>query len=52
MNEARENTERIIDFLFPLDKDSQKDKPRDFRQIAHTDFIAYTKKRRPGHKIR
>ena len=52
LNEARENTERIIDYLFPLDKDAKGDKPRDYRQVAHTDFIAYTKKRRPGHKVR
>jgi len=51
LNEARENTERIIDFLYPLDKESKK-KPRDYRQEAHTAFIAYTKKRRPSTSIR
>ncbi len=52
LNEARENTERIIDFLYPLDTEKKEEKPRDYRQVAHKDFIAYTKKRRPGHSVR
>lgn len=53
LNEARINTEWMIDFLFSLDKDGEKKKkPRDYRQVAHTDFIAYTKKRKPSHNFR
>jgi hypothetical protein len=52
LNEARENSEKIIDILFPLDTESKGDKPRDYRYVAHGDFIAYTKKRRPSHSVR
>jgi len=51
LNEGRENTERIIDFLYPMDKESKK-KPRDYRQEAHTAFISYTKRRRASTSIR
>jgi transposase, IS5 family len=51
LNEARENTERMIDFLYPMDEES-KEKPRDYREVAHTAFITYTKKRRPSTSVR
>ena len=41
----------MIDLFFPLDKES-KEKPRDYRQVAHMAFIAYTKKRRPSTSVR
>ncbi|WP_053228185.1 hypothetical protein [Spirochaeta cellobiosiphila] len=34
LNEARENSEKIIDILFPLDTESKGDKPRDYRYVA------------------
>ena len=52
LNEARENTERIIDFLYLTPSKMLLSKPRDYREIAHKDFVGYTKKRKPGHKIR
>ena len=52
LNEARENTERIIDFLYLEPAKVLFTKPRDYREIAHKDFVGYTKKRKPGHKIR
>ena len=51
LNESRENAERIIDFMHRL-KPRSEGKPRDYRVNAHRAFIEYTKKRRPGVKIR
>ena len=52
LNEARMNTENFIDFLYTSFIELFEKKPRDYREIAHTDFIAYTKKRKPNSKIR
>jgi IS5 family transposase len=52
LNEARENTERFIDFLYESFRSEFETKPRDYRKIAHRDFIAYTKKRKPRSNVR
>jgi len=52
LNEARMNTEKFIDFLYTSFRELFDKKPRDYREIAHTDFIAYTKKRKPRSNIR
>ena len=52
LNEARENTERFIDFLYESFRSEFETKPRDYRKIAHSDFIAYTKKRKPRSNVR
>jgi IS5 family transposase len=52
LNEARVYTERFIDFLYTSYSTVFEIKPRDYRQIAHRDFIAYTKKRKPRSKVR
>ena len=52
LNEGRVYTEKFIDFLHASYPTIFKTKPRDYRQIAHRDFIAYTKKRKPRSKVR
>lgn len=52
LNEARENTEDFIDFLYHSFKPDFKTKPRDYRRVAHKDFISYTKKRKPRSNVR
>jgi hypothetical protein len=52
LNEARENTERFIDFLYKNFRSEFEAKPRDYRKVAHDDFIAYTKKRKPRSNVR
>lgn len=49
LNEARENTEEIIDKLHaPLV--GSKPRPRTYRLKARRRFVAFTKKKRPGRK--
>ena len=46
LNEARENTEKLIDTLHtPGEK-----KPRTYRQKAHKDYLALARTRKPGRK--
>lgn len=52
LNEARLNTERFIDFLYTVYRVLFDKKPRDYRKKANTDFIAYTKKRKPRVNVR
>jgi len=49
LNEAREKTERIITLLHQPLLGKEK-KPRTYRQIARKDYLAVTKKRKPGKK--
>lgn len=51
LNESRENAEKILDFLH---KNCPRglEKPRDYRQNARRDFLAYTKKRKHSNKSR
>ncbi len=49
LNEAREKTEELIDELhIPLV--GKTDRPRTYRNKARRAFVAFTKKKRPGHK--
>ena len=52
LNEGRENAESFIDFLYENYKQLFIKKPRDYREVARKDFLSYTKKRRPGAKVR
>ena len=51
MNEARENAESIIDFLYQFCALFLDKKPRDYRVVARRDFLSFTKKRKPGLKV-
>lgn len=52
LNEARMNAEKFIDYLYSHFRYHFENKPRDYREVAHKNFIAYTKKRKPRGKIR
>jgi len=52
LNDARLNTEKVIDFLYVEMRSLFEKKPRDYRQVAHKEFISYTKKRKPRNNIR
>jgi IS5 family transposase len=52
LNEARMNTERFIDYLYENFPNQFQSKPRDYRKVAHKDFIAYTKRRKPRSNVR
>ena len=47
LNTARKESERIIDVLY---KQSCLKKPRDYRRIARTEFLIFSKKRRKSKK--
>ena len=49
LNTARKETERIIDLLYKQCPDSVK-KPRDYRRIARTEYLVFSKKRRKTRK--
>lgn len=49
LNTARKQTERIIDLLYKQGPDSIK-KPRDYRRIARTEHLVFSKKRRKTRK--
>lgn len=51
-NEARENAEEFIDFLYENYRQFFEKKPRDYRQVARREYLSFTKKRRPGIKVR
>ena len=52
LNEARMKTESFIDYLYYEFRELFDKKPRDYREVAHRDFIEYTKKRKPRSKVR
>ena len=52
LNESRMNAEIFLDYLYYQFKDNFENKPRDYREVAHKDFISYTKKRKPRGKVR
>jgi hypothetical protein len=52
LNEAREQTEEIIDTLYEPLKDQLDQKPRTHRRKARKGFLAIAKKRQPGQKQR
>lgn len=47
LNEARENSEEIID---QLHQPGLKEKPRTYRKRAHKEYVHFVRKRRPGAK--
>ncbi|MBE9041698.1 IS5 family transposase [Oscillatoriales cyanobacterium LEGE 11467] len=52
LNQAREQTEKIIDILYEPLKDQISPKPRTYRQVARKDYLKVAKQRRPLHKAR
>ena len=50
LNQARVQTEKIIDTLYQPLKEKLKKKPRTYRQRARKDYLAVAKKRRPSRK--
>ena len=52
LNEAREKSEKIQDKLYENIGKSHIEKPRDYRRNARRDYLEYTKKKRPGAKVR
>lgn len=52
LNESRENCEGFIDYLYQQYGEIFEKKPRDYRIVARKDFVAFTKKRKPGTKVR
>ena len=52
LNQAREQTEKIIDCLYKTLKGKLKEKPRTYREIARKDYLKIAKQRRPATKKR
>jgi len=50
LNEAREKTEDIIDFLFDNLREKLKVKPRTYRKVAHKKYITEAKKKQKDEK--
>lgn len=50
LNTAREKTEAIIDFLYELHKEEIKVKPRTYRDVARSKYLAEAKKRQANKK--
>ncbi len=52
MNQARAQTEKIIDKLYDGIKNEIKTKPRTYRRLARKDYLSVAKQRRPSKKQR
>lgn len=52
LNEAREQTERIIDALYPQVQERMDKKPRTYRQKARQQYLQIAKQRQVKHKAR
>jgi len=52
LNQARKQTERIIDLLYEQIKGTLQKKPRTYRKIARIDYLEVAKKRRVAQKDR
>lgn len=52
LNQARKQTERIIDLLYEQIKGTLEKKPRTYREIARKDYLEVAKKRRVSQKER
>jgi hypothetical protein len=52
LNEARENSEDILDALYLQVSDQFKTKPRTYRKLARKAFLSVSKTRRPSRKLR
>lgn len=48
LNTARKETERFIDLLY---KQSTLKKPRDYRRVARTEYLVFSKKRKKSKKV-
>jgi len=52
LNEAREFSEQIIDYLFKgIIVGALRKKPRTYRQKARCEYLSYAKRRKPGKKL-
>ncbi len=52
LNQARKQTEKIIDLLYELRKSQLDKKPRTYREVARKDYLEVAKKRRVSQKDR
>jgi transposase, IS5 family len=52
LNEARENSEIILDAMYAQISDQVKTKPRTYRKLARKAFLSISKQRRPSRKLR
>lgn len=52
LNEARENSERLIDVLYEQVRSQFKTKPRTYRKLARQAFLSVSKKRRASHQLK
>jgi transposase, IS5 family len=52
LNEARENSENILDALYAQISDQLKTKPRTYRKLARKAYLSVSKTRRPSRKLR
>lgn len=52
LNEARENSENILDALYAQISDPFKTKPRTYRKLARKAFLSVSKTRRPNRKLK
>jgi transposase, IS5 family len=52
LNEARENSEDILDALYAQVSDQGKTKPRTYRKLARKAFLSVSKQRRPSRKLK
>ena len=52
LNQAREDTEKILDRLYEQVRDKLPRKPRTYRQKARKNYLTITKQRRPSRKKR
>jgi transposase, IS5 family len=52
LNEAREQTEEIIDILYEELDENENKKPRTYRNTARKEYLNVAKKRRPSKKQR
>ena len=50
LNQAREQTEKLIDQLYELFREQWDKKPRTYRRIARKDYLELAKQRRPKRK--
>lgn len=52
LNQAREQTEKLIDKLYSCIKEKTKTKPRTYRKLARKDYLSVAKQRRSSKKQR
>jgi transposase, IS5 family len=50
LNEAREQTERVIDELYKQQQGKLKHKPRTYRRVARKEYFSVVKKRKPSRQ--